>query len=52
MTDAGCENKLFNEFIEKGVYIVPGAGMFCDEPGWFRITITQRPEILAEGIKL
>lgn len=46
------ERRLFHYFLNNfQLYIGPGEEFFCDEPGWFRIVITQRPANLEEGLK-
>ncbi|XP_070553637.1 1-aminocyclopropane-1-carboxylate synthase-like protein 1 [Ptychodera flava] len=32
-----AEMEVFYELIDAGVYITPGQGFYCKEPGWFRI---------------
>ncbi|XP_070554239.1 1-aminocyclopropane-1-carboxylate synthase-like protein 1 isoform X2 [Ptychodera flava] len=32
-----AEMEMFYELIDAGVYITPGQGFYCKEPGWFRI---------------
>ncbi|XP_033759036.1 1-aminocyclopropane-1-carboxylate synthase-like protein 1 isoform X2 [Pecten maximus] len=45
------ENKLFNRFMEAGLYIIPGMEMLSQIPGWFRLTFTLPEHEIQEGLR-
>ncbi|GFT54448.1 probable inactive 1-aminocyclopropane-1-carboxylate synthase-like protein 2 [Nephila pilipes] len=46
------EKDFFLYLIEKAhLYIVPGKELFCEQPGWFRLTFTSSPDHVEEGLK-
>ena len=46
-----AELALFEEFMRRGVYIVPGSYLEFDEPGWFRIIISDEIDRLLVGVR-
>ncbi|KAG8191697.1 hypothetical protein JTE90_016484 [Oedothorax gibbosus] len=45
------EKHFFHYLIENAkLYILPGAEMFCEQPGWFRLTFTNSPDHVNEGL--
>ncbi|XP_021355984.1 probable inactive 1-aminocyclopropane-1-carboxylate synthase-like protein 2 [Mizuhopecten yessoensis] len=45
------EIKLFNKFMDAGLYICPGTEMFCQIPGWFRLSYTYPKLHVKEGLR-
>ncbi|OWF56070.1 probable inactive 1-aminocyclopropane-1-carboxylate synthase-like protein 2 [Mizuhopecten yessoensis] len=45
------EIKLFNKFMDTGLYICPGTELLCPIPGWFRLTYTYPKRDVEEGIR-
>lgn len=46
------EKQLFDFFLnEHHLYLGPGEQFFCEEPGWFRMTITQKGTYLTAGLR-
>ncbi|XP_033760400.1 probable inactive 1-aminocyclopropane-1-carboxylate synthase-like protein 2 [Pecten maximus] len=45
------ERKLFNKFMEAGLYICPGTEMLCQVPGWFRLVYTLPKQEVQEGLR-
>ncbi|XP_076064836.1 1-aminocyclopropane-1-carboxylate synthase-like protein 1 [Oratosquilla oratoria] len=45
------EMDLFQEILKRGVYIVPGTQLYCEEPGWFRASFAVSEVELEEGLK-
>ncbi|XP_069134655.1 1-aminocyclopropane-1-carboxylate synthase-like protein 1 [Argopecten irradians] len=45
------EIKLFNRFMEAGLFIIPGMEMFSQFPGWFRLTYTLPEQEIREGLR-
>ncbi|XP_033760388.1 probable inactive 1-aminocyclopropane-1-carboxylate synthase-like protein 2 [Pecten maximus] len=45
------ERKLFNKFMEAGLYICPGTEMLCHVPGWFRLVYTLPKQEVQEGLR-
>ena len=46
---AAGEMRLFKEFFDVGVYMVPGHWCYMDTPGWFRVTFTRHVPYLHKG---
>ncbi|XP_077980128.1 1-aminocyclopropane-1-carboxylate synthase-like protein 1 [Glandiceps talaboti] len=46
-----AELTLFHDFIAGGVYLPPGQGFFCCEPGWFRIIFALPKDQLQQVLK-
>ena len=44
-----AELELNAEFERRGVKLTPGAGFYCEEPGWFRVTFAKPKETLDLG---
>ncbi|KAG8191696.1 hypothetical protein JTE90_016483 [Oedothorax gibbosus] len=45
------EKLFFHYLMEKAkLYFVPGAELFCEQPGWFRLTFTNCPDHVNEGL--
>ncbi|XP_057312308.1 1-aminocyclopropane-1-carboxylate synthase-like protein 1 [Hydractinia symbiolongicarpus] len=45
-----AELELFDRFMKHGVYVVPGTNLEFSEPGWFRLIISNKLEIIEVGI--
>lgn len=47
----GITQAIFNKLIAKKVFLVLGDATGAEEPGWFRVVFSQRPDLVEEGIK-
>ncbi|KAJ1989287.1 hypothetical protein H4R33_002123 [Dimargaris cristalligena] len=41
---------LMEQLYQAGVYLAPGYGFEASEPGWFRLTFANPPEVMAEAL--
>ncbi|XP_006825761.1 1-aminocyclopropane-1-carboxylate synthase-like protein 1 [Saccoglossus kowalevskii] len=45
------EFNLYNEFLDNKVYLLPGEGLFCCEPGWFRIIFSVSKDEIDQALE-
>ncbi|XP_045601332.1 1-aminocyclopropane-1-carboxylate synthase-like protein 1 [Procambarus clarkii] len=45
------EMALYGELLDAGLYINPGARMYCSSPGWMRLIFAVKLPVLEEGLK-